>query len=112
MRGVDARREHRRIAWIEPEHGWAATPEDIVAVRSNEGFEACKREQTTSRRNRRPAGGLWQGVNPRRGSVASAIWDLRVLGSEMVRIGRESGHVSRVGHPDPAVRARSVWPSR
>jgi hypothetical protein len=45
-----------------------------VTVLSNEGFEACKREQTTSRRDRRPAGGLWQGVNPRTGSVASAIW--------------------------------------
>ena len=45
-----------------------------MTVLSNEGFEECKREQTTSRRNRRPAGGLWQGVNPRTGSVASAIW--------------------------------------
>ena len=47
------------------------TPEEIVTVLSNEGFEACKREQTTGRRDRRPAGGLWQGVNPRTGSVAS-----------------------------------------
>ena len=46
----------------------------FVTVLSSEGFEECKREQTTSRRNRRPAGGLWQGVNPRTGSVASAIW--------------------------------------
>ena len=43
-------------------------------VLSNEGFEECKREQTTSRRDRHPAGGVWQGVNPRTGSVASAIW--------------------------------------
>ena len=74
MTGFNALREHSRITWIEQEHGWAATPEDIVTVLSNEGFEECKREQTTSRRNRRPAGGLWQGVNPRTGSVASAIW--------------------------------------
>ena len=74
MTGINALREHSRITWIEQEHGWAATPEDIVTVLSNEGFEECKREQTTSRPNRRPAGGLWQGVNPRTGSVASAIW--------------------------------------
>jgi hypothetical protein len=72
--GFNALREHSRITWIEQEHGWAATPEDIVTVLSNEGFEECKREQTTSRRDRRSAGGLWQGVNPRTGSVASAIW--------------------------------------
>ena len=47
---------------------------DIVTVLSSEGFEECKREQTTSRQNGRPAGGLWQGVNPRTGSVASALW--------------------------------------
>jgi hypothetical protein len=74
MTGFNALREHTRITWLEQEHGWAATPEDIVTVLSNEGFEECKREQTTSRPNRRPAGGLWQGVNPRTGSVASAIW--------------------------------------
>jgi hypothetical protein len=74
MTGFDALREQNRMTWIEQEHGWAATPEDIVTVLSNEGFEECKREQTTSRRNRGPAGGLWQGVNHRTGSVASAIW--------------------------------------
>jgi len=29
---------------------------------------------TTSRRDLRPAGGVWQGVNGITGSVASAIW--------------------------------------
>ena len=74
MTGFNALLEHSRITWIEREHGWAATPEDIVTVLSNEGFEECKREQTTSRPDRRPAGGLWQGVNPHTGSVASVIW--------------------------------------
>jgi len=74
MMGFNALREQNRMTWIEREHGWAATPEDVVTVLSNEGFEECKREQTTSRRNRRPAGGVWQGVDPRTGSVASAVW--------------------------------------
>ena len=38
MMGINALREHSRITWIEQEHGWAATPEDIVTVLSNEGF--------------------------------------------------------------------------
>ena len=41
---------------------------------SKNGFEECKRETTTSRRDLRPAGGVWQGVNAVTGSVASAIW--------------------------------------
>jgi hypothetical protein len=45
-----------------------------VTVLSNEGFEEYKREQTTSRRNRRPAGGVWQDVDTRTGSVACAVW--------------------------------------
>jgi hypothetical protein len=32
------------------------------------------RPPTTSRRDLRPAGGVWQGVNARTGTVASAIW--------------------------------------
>lgn len=34
----------------------------------------ASREMTTSRRDNQPAGGVRQGVNPRTGSVASAIW--------------------------------------
>ncbi len=74
MTGFNAIREHSRITWIEGEHGWIAAPDDIVNVLSNEGFEECKRETTTSRRDRQPAGGVWQGVDPRTGSVASAVW--------------------------------------
>lgn len=74
MTGFNALGERNRMTWIDREHGWAATPEDIVTVLASEGFEECKREQTTSRRNRGPAGGVWQGVDTRTGSVASAVW--------------------------------------
>src|SRR5436309_6251995 len=74
MTGFNALHGHSRITWIEQEHGWAAAPEDIVTVLSNEGFEECKRETTTSRRDCQPVGGVWQGVDPRTGSVASAVW--------------------------------------
>ena len=74
MTGFKALREHSRITWIEQERGWVAAPEDIVDLLSNEGFEECKRETTTSRRDRHPAGGVWQGVDTRTGSVASAVW--------------------------------------
>ena len=74
MTGFNALREHSRITWIEQEHGWAATPEDIVTVLSNEGFEECKREQTTSRPESPTGGRPLAGRRSRTGSVASAIW--------------------------------------
>jgi hypothetical protein len=74
LNGLNVLREQGRMTWIEAEHGWSAALEDIVAALSKDGFEECKRETTTSRRDLRPAGGVWQGVNAVTGSVASAIW--------------------------------------
>jgi hypothetical protein len=74
MRGLDELRGQGRMTWIAEEHGWLAAPEDIVDALSNDGFDECKRETTTSRRDLRPAGGVWQGVNTRTGSVAASIW--------------------------------------
>ncbi len=63
MHGLNELREQGRMTWIEAERGWGAEPEDIVDALSSDGFEECKRETTTSRRDLRPAGGVWQGVN-------------------------------------------------
>lgn len=73
MNGLDELRGHGRMTWSEVEQGWAAAPEEIVNALASDGFEECKREVTTSRRDSRPAGGVWQGINPRTGAVASAI---------------------------------------
>jgi hypothetical protein len=74
MKGFKELRQQRRMSWIVQQHGWVAVPEEIVSALSNEGFEECKRAVTTSRRDSQPAGGLWQGLDPRTGSVASATW--------------------------------------
>jgi hypothetical protein len=74
MHGLDELREQGRMTWIEAENGWSAALEDIMDALSKDGFEECKRETTTSRRDLRPTGGVWQGVNAGTGSVASAIW--------------------------------------
>jgi hypothetical protein len=72
--GLDELRGQGRMTWVEEEKGWVAAPEDVVGALSKDGFDECKREMTTSRRDTRPAGGVWQGVNTRTGSVASTIW--------------------------------------
>ncbi len=74
MTGLDELRGQGRMTWIGQERGWGAAPEEILNAFSSDGFEECKRTLTTSRRDGRPAGGVWQGVNTRTGSVASAIW--------------------------------------
>ena len=77
-------REQGRMMWSEPERGWLAAPEEILQALSNDGFAECKREMTTSRRDRGPAGGLWQGVNQGTGSEASAIWVNRPARDEAI----------------------------
>ena len=74
MSGFDELRMNGRMTWREAESGWIGAPEEIVTAFAREGFEECKREVTTSRRDSRPAGGVWQGLNTHTGSVASAIW--------------------------------------
>src|SRR2546425_6419336 len=74
MTGLNELRERGLMTWIEQEHGWVAAPEEIVKAFSKDGFEECNRETTTSRRDWQPPGGVWQGVDTRTGSVASATW--------------------------------------
>lgn len=74
MSEIDDLRADGRMIWMEEERGWIAAPEEVVEALAKDGFEECKREVTTSRRDSRPAGGVWQGLNARTGSVASAIW--------------------------------------
>jgi hypothetical protein len=62
------------MGWVEEDKGWVAAPDDVIGGLVKDGFEECKRETTSSRRDTRAAGGVWQGINTTTGSVASAIW--------------------------------------
>jgi len=77
MTGLNDLREQRLMTWSEQEHGWIGTPDAILGALAHDGYDECKRATTTSRRDCRAAGGIWQGVNRRSGSVASAIWVTR-----------------------------------
>ena len=63
-----------RIAWAADTRGWIARPGDIVDALAREGFAEFKADAARSRRDRNPAGGMWQGLDARTGAVASAIW--------------------------------------
>src|SRR2546427_12699108 len=58
---------------------------------------------TTSRRDLRPAGGVWQGVNPRTGSVASAICVTRPAWDQAIVFISIDGASLKGDHGDPAV---------
>jgi len=74
MQSIDDLRGHGKMTWLESAHGWIAAAEDIINALADAGFVECKRAMTTSRRDLRPAGGVWQGVNGSTGSVASTVW--------------------------------------
>ena len=74
MTSLNALRDHGGMSWSERKHGWTGVPERILDALARDGFDECKRAVATSRRDSQSAGGVWQGLNPRTGSVASAIW--------------------------------------
>jgi hypothetical protein len=67
-------RDTGKIAWIEEIAAWTGQPDDIVRALADDGFQECRKEVVRSRRDRQPAGGLWQGLNQQTGAVASAVW--------------------------------------
>jgi hypothetical protein len=99
------------MTWVDREHGWAGAPEEIVRALSKDGFEESRREMTTSRRDTRPGGGVWQGVDARTGSVASAIWvNCPPWQQAIVAGGRWPGADARPGPLMSGVWAtRSAW---
>lgn len=90
-----------RMTWTERERGWVAVPDDVVDALAEGGFEECKREMTTSRRDLRPAGGVWQGVNRITGSVASAIWVARATQRQALVFIEIDGELLDVSHDAP-----------
>jgi hypothetical protein len=65
-------REHGRMRWIDGAQAWRAEPEEVVSALTASGFEECKRE--IARTPAAISGGVWQGVDPRTGAVASTVW--------------------------------------
>ncbi len=103
MTGLNELRARGGMTWIAQERGWVGAPDEIVRALSQDGFDECKREMTTSRRDLRPAGGVWQGVNPRTGSVASAIWVSRPVWDQAIVFIEVDGESLKGNHDDPVL---------
>lgn len=74
MEALDELVREGRIAWAADARGWIAKPHDITAALAREGYAEFKADAARSRRDREPAGGIWQGLDARTGAVASAVW--------------------------------------
>jgi hypothetical protein len=98
-----------RMTWTEGERGWVAVPEDVIGAFARDGFEECKRATTTSRRDLRSTGGVWQGVNHATGAVASAVWVARARRGQALVFIEINGELVDADHgrpevPDPSYR--------
>ena len=94
-------REQGRMTWNERTRGWLGTLDEIVSALQGDGFVADGEPTTTRRPHRSRAGGVWQGVNPFTGSVASAVWVARPLApAATVFIRIDGGWITRPGR-DP-----------
>ena len=98
--GLAELHDQGRMTWTEEEHGWVAVADEVLRALAGVGFEECKREITTSRRDLRPAGGVWQGVNRATGSVASAIWVARATQRQALLFIEIDGEPLEVDHGD------------
>jgi len=74
LQSLNDLRADGRMHWLADEGAWNAEPSDVLHALTGEGFQEYKHEITRSRRDRVPSGGVWQGIDSRTGTVASAIW--------------------------------------
>jgi hypothetical protein len=70
---LDQLREHGRMHWLDDTQAWRAEPDEVLSALSAQGFEEYKRETARAPRGG-VTGGVWQGLDPRTGAVASTIW--------------------------------------
>jgi hypothetical protein len=62
-----------KMRWSGAADAWLAEADDVTQALARDGFEECKREEARDRRHHARKG-VWQGVNPSTGGVASAAW--------------------------------------
>jgi hypothetical protein len=74
MHELDALQQCGALCWRAEDHGWIGDPERVVQGLTAEGFHEYRREIARPGRDRTASGGMWQGLDPRTGTVATVIW--------------------------------------
>jgi hypothetical protein len=71
---LDDLRAHGRMHWLDDAQAWRAEPDEVMRALADQGYQECKREIARTPRSGVVTGGVWQGVNPHTGAVASTVW--------------------------------------
>jgi hypothetical protein len=66
--------QHGTMRWRVEDRAWVADPEDVVRALASDGYQEFRREIAKRSGNGTVSGGMWQGLDPRTGSVATVIW--------------------------------------
>src|SRR6266550_1138129 len=74
MQQIDDLEHAGTIRWRMEDGAWIADPAHVVQALTNEGFQEYRHEIAKCGRNRSATGGMWQGLDPRSGVVATVIW--------------------------------------
>ena len=67
-------RDQGRMCWTSAARCWIASPRDVLDALAQEGYQEFKREVVGHPRGVGSLGGVWEGLESRSGSVASAVW--------------------------------------
>ncbi len=74
MNHLDELRGHGAMSWRAVERAWVADPQGVTRALEDDGFQEYKREIAKASGAHVESGGIWQGLDPRTGTVATVIW--------------------------------------
>jgi hypothetical protein len=74
--------ESAAATWWRQERSWVGDPDQVMRELPDEGFQEYKRETAKGGQAHADRGGIWQGLHPRTGAVATVIWVSRPTPSE------------------------------
>ncbi|PYM63440.1 MAG: hypothetical protein DMD79_08590 [Candidatus Rokuibacteriota bacterium] len=72
--GLGELRARGRLRWTPAAGCWTAEPGEIIDALTRDGFREFKHELARRTPPAPALGGVWQGLDGRTGSVASALW--------------------------------------
>lgn len=76
---LDSLEHHGAMYWRPEQRAWSADPAEMVKALQKDGFREYKHEVVTRGRSRTAWGGMWQGLDPRNGTVATVTWVMHML---------------------------------
>ena len=73
------------MSWRAEDHAWITDPDHVIQALTTRGFQEYRHELSRRAHDRAASGGMWHGLDPGNGSVASIIW--------VTQSAREESHV-------------------